>query len=82
MIPELITPKELAGRLKVSQQAISAWVKNKKIPFTRLGGCVRFEPDAINEWIKEGRMTEGKTRKARGPRKRKPPTDRKTGAVT
>jgi excisionase family DNA binding protein len=71
MIPELITPKELAGRLKVSQQAISRWVVEKKIPYTRLEGCVRFEPEEIEQWIEAGRMADGKPRQARGRTKAK-----------
>jgi excisionase family DNA binding protein len=56
MIPELLTPKDLARTLKVSKQAVYAWVEGGKIPFIRIEKCIRFDPEEIKEWLKERRM--------------------------
>lgn len=60
MIPELLSPKDLAKLLKVSKQAVYAWVENKTIPFYRMEKCIRFDPGEIEEWVKERRMADRK----------------------
>jgi len=53
MIPELLTPAQLAKTLKVSKQAVYAWVEKEIIPFYRLEKCIRFDPGEIEKWVRE-----------------------------
>ena len=53
----LLTANEVAGRFGVKPSTVRGWVRNREIPFLKLGpgcrGTVRFDPDALNQWIKE-----------------------------
>lgn len=45
--------KEIAEYLCLSESTIRAWVKTGRIPFSKLGRCVRFDILKINEWLKQ-----------------------------
>ena len=51
----LLTVKDVAEYLNVSQSTIRQWVAEKKIPFIKLvdkkPGTVRFSKEMINNWI-------------------------------
>lgn len=49
-IPIYLTLKELAEMLKVKPRTIYAWVSDKRIPFERKGGLLRFRLDAVVAW--------------------------------
>ena len=53
----LLNCQEVAHRLGVNPSTVRAWVSRKEIPFMKLGpgcrGTVRFDPDALNQWIRE-----------------------------
>jgi excisionase family DNA binding protein len=53
MIPELLSPKDLAKLLKVSKQVIYLWVEKGAIPFYRLEKCIRFDPGEVEKWVRE-----------------------------
>jgi excisionase family DNA binding protein len=38
----LVTPKEMADLIKVSQQTLAMWRKRKLIPFVRVGNVIRY----------------------------------------
>lgn len=44
---------DVAAYLKVSRSTVRRRVEALDIPFIRLGGLIRFEPDAIREWARE-----------------------------
>ena len=50
----LLTVKEIAEKLQVSEAQIYRMVKKGTIPFVEIGGVYRFEPDTINAWIANG----------------------------
>ena len=54
---ELLTKKELAKLLKVSENTVSYWVHKKQIPFLKLGkgknATVRFDYKEIEAWLKK-----------------------------
>lgn len=50
---QLLTVKELAEVLRVHTQTIYEWMVNGKIPYIKLGRAVRFDPEAINQWLSE-----------------------------
>jgi excisionase family DNA binding protein len=54
---DLLTPKELARKLKVSQAVLYVWVQRNVIPHLDLAlpgkkrGCIRFEKNAVSRWL-------------------------------
>ncbi len=47
----LITIKDLSMILRVKQSTLYSWVHNGTIPFHKLNGLVRFNPDEIEAWV-------------------------------
>lgn len=52
-LPKLLRPAELSDHLGVPKATIYSWVRRGDIPFVKLGGLVRFDPEEITNWIKE-----------------------------
>jgi excisionase family DNA binding protein len=50
----LLTVKELAAALKLTEQTIQRYVLRKEIPFHKIMRAVRFRPSEINLWIDNG----------------------------
>lgn len=50
---KLLTIQEVAGALQLSVQTIYHKTSRKTIPFLRLGSRVRFDSDAIEQWVKK-----------------------------
>ena len=50
----LLTVKELAAALKLTEQTIQRYVLRKEIPFHKIMRAVRFRPSEINQWIDNG----------------------------
>jgi predicted DNA-binding transcriptional regulator AlpA len=47
-----LTPDDLARMWQVSAGTIANWRTNKKGPeFVRIGGLVRYSPEAVQTWI-------------------------------
>lgn len=47
-----LTPEDLARMWQVSAGTIANWRTNKKGPeFTRIGGLVRYSPEAVSAWL-------------------------------
>lgn len=44
---------DVAAYLKVSRSTVRRRVEAMEIPYIRLGGLIRFEPDAVREWARE-----------------------------
>lgn len=49
----LITVQELAEQLKVAPQTIYGWTCSRKIPFMKVGGRLRFDPDEMAKWLEK-----------------------------
>jgi len=49
-LPMHLTLKEVAELLKVKPRTIYAWVSDKRIPYERKGGLLRFRLDAVIAW--------------------------------
>lgn len=52
-LKRLIRPDELAKALGVAQVTVYSWCRRGLIPHHRLEGVIRFDPDEIEEWLKE-----------------------------
>ncbi|MDR2922635.1 MAG: helix-turn-helix domain-containing protein [Treponema sp.] len=50
----LLTVKELAAALKLTEQTIQRYVLRKEIPYHKIMRAVRFRPSEINRWIDSG----------------------------
>jgi len=49
-LPIYLTLKEVSELLKVKPRTIYAWVSDKRIPYERKGGLLRFRLEAILAW--------------------------------
>ena len=49
-LPIYLTLKEVTQLLKVKPRTIYAWVSDKRIPYERKGGLLRFRLEAILAW--------------------------------
>ncbi|MFN2511734.1 MAG: helix-turn-helix domain-containing protein [Pyrinomonadaceae bacterium] len=54
-LPIYLTLKELAELLKVKPRTVYAWVSDRRIPYERKGGLLRFRLDAIMAWNEPAR---------------------------
>ncbi len=52
---DLISPEELAAALKIARVTAYQWVRRGVIPFLKLEGVVRFDPEEIDTWLKDKR---------------------------
>ena len=51
---ELLTIKEVAQKLKLSERTIRSYVERKVIPYIKLqGGSIRFPKDKLDEWLED-----------------------------
>jgi len=48
----MLTIKELSAWLNIKPSTLYLWVSQNKIPCCRIHGLIRFEPDAIQAWLK------------------------------
>lgn len=49
-----LTVAQLAERLQISESTIYGWVDRDYIPFLMAGDLLRFDPNAIQEWMTAG----------------------------
>jgi excisionase family DNA binding protein len=50
---ELLTINELSAFLKIPKSTIYSWCYQKKLPYIKMGGLLRFRKPAIERWLKE-----------------------------
>ena len=51
MYLHMLTIKELSAWLNIKESTLYLWVSKNKIPYRRIHGLVRFEPEAIQAWL-------------------------------
>jgi excisionase family DNA binding protein len=56
---DLISPEELAAALKIARVTAYQWVRRGVIPYLKIEGVVRFDPQEVQAWL------ESKHREAR-----------------
>lgn len=56
--PEYMTVKELAAFLSISVAYVYTCMRQKQLPFLKIGGSVRFQRDAVREWIETQNQAE------------------------
>jgi excisionase family DNA binding protein len=50
---KLLTAKELAGILSISQKTIYSYVARNMIPYIKIQSSVRFRPKHITSWLSQ-----------------------------
>lgn len=55
-LPTLLDIAELATHLGTSQRHIRRLIAEKRIPYLKVGGRVRFDPAEIAAWLDRGRQ--------------------------
>ena len=53
ILEDLITVRELATWLRLSESHIYSLISKKKIPFNKVGGKVLFDKQVIKNWIEQ-----------------------------
>ena len=53
---ELLTIKEVAGLLKISQTSVRRLQQGRHLPFIKVGGSVRFAESDIINYLKKQRI--------------------------
>lgn len=52
---DLIDPEELAAGMRVARVTVYQWIRRGAIPFLKIEGVVRFDPEEIGPWLKDKR---------------------------
>lgn len=58
----LWTVEDVALYLRVSEMTVRAWQQDRRLPFVKIGGTVRFVPAEIRQLVLEAK----ESRRARG----------------
>jgi len=54
----VLSQKQIAEKLGVSESTVSRWVKAKSIPYYLLNGLVRFDERVIAAWVEKKKVRE------------------------
>ncbi len=54
----LLTPRETAKRLAVSERHLHTLTRSGHLPCVRVGTCVRYNLETIQKWVREAESTE------------------------
>ena len=49
---EVLTVPEAAARLRISKNKVYDMVARKQLPHFRVGNCIRFLGDVLDEWMR------------------------------
>jgi excisionase family DNA binding protein len=50
--------EDIAEHLSVSQDTVRTWIKGGKLPFYRAGKRYKFKISEVDEWVRNGKITE------------------------
>jgi len=53
-----INLEDIAEYLSVSKDTIRAWIKKGTIPYTRAGKQFKFKISEVEQWLREGKITD------------------------
>lgn len=70
---ELLNSRELAERMKFSEERIRVMCRRKEIPFVKIGGEYRFDWEVIQAWIRGRIIEDSGFAPAEPPRRGRPP---------
>jgi len=55
---KLLTVRELADICRVHESTVRTWIRDGAVPYVRIGGSIRFDPDVIAGLVKTGGGTQ------------------------
>jgi excisionase family DNA binding protein len=55
--PALLTVNEVAERLRIAPQTAYRLCRSPGFPASRIGGQIRIDPEALEEWVRQQRPT-------------------------
>ncbi len=58
IMQELLTIDETARVLKLKPKTLRNWIGMRKIPFKKIGRCVRFDSGSLEAWMKRKEVEE------------------------
>jgi excisionase family DNA binding protein len=58
----LLTVDQAAAVLNVAPKTLRNWCSLRAIPFLRVGGCLRFDGDALKQWLEARAVPEAEPR--------------------
>jgi excisionase family DNA binding protein len=50
-LPEVMTVKQAAEYLQINDQVLYRYVREGKVPVTKMGSTIRFKRSVIDEWL-------------------------------
>jgi excisionase family DNA binding protein len=50
--------EDIAIHLSMSEDTVRSWIKDKKLPFYKVGKRYKFKISEVDEWIRAGRLGE------------------------
>ena len=53
---KLLTARQVSEIFQIHLHSLYRLVYQKRIPFTRASGMLRFDPDVLEKWIQEGKV--------------------------
>jgi len=53
---KLLTTRQVAEILQVHLNSLYRLVYQRRIPFTKVSGMLRFDPRALERWIQKGKI--------------------------
>lgn len=53
-LPRLLKARELSGMTGIPRHRIYELARSRAIPHVRLGRAIRFDPNAVRDWIAAG----------------------------
>jgi excisionase family DNA binding protein len=56
---QLLDPEAAAKVVGIKTITIYNWVAQRKIPFLKVGGALRFRPSALESWLKDREHSPG-----------------------
>ena len=51
ILPNLLTIKQVAEILTVCRRTVTKWIRERRLPRVKLGGCVRIPREGVEEFI-------------------------------
>ena len=57
-IEKWVNLEDIADHLSVSKDTVRTWIKDGKIPVYRAGKRYKFKISEVDEWVRNGRITE------------------------
>jgi excisionase family DNA binding protein len=53
---DLIDINELSERWRIPKATLYNWVNQGRLPYVKLGRCVRFDPNELQAFVNQGKM--------------------------